>query len=119
MYCTVYHYNQLITQELDLQNVDLVFLNCCDGGMGIMYEEGPVGLTRAFLMAGVRNVVSFNGKVPDTEFTCTFVGTFYEEWVSCKEADTALRASQIKMLEKGIPHDFWAAYKIIRQRVIN
>lgn len=101
------------TQKLELQNIDLVFLNCCFGGSGILYEEGPVGLTRAFLIAGVRNVVAYTGEVPDSDVTCAF----YEEWVNHREADTALRAAQINMLENGVHHNFWAGYKVIRQRV--
>ena len=96
--------------------MDLVFVNCCLGGLGKMYEEGPVGLTRALLMAGVRNVVAYRGKVPDSEITCAFVNAFYEEWVGCRRADVALRSAQIKMLENGIAHDYWAGYAITRQR---
>ena len=96
--------------------VELAFVNCCLGGLGKMYEEGPVGLTRALLLAGARNVVAYHGAVPDSEITCAFVNAFYDEWVKCREADTALRSAQIKMLENGIHHDFWAGYIVIRQR---
>ena len=81
-----------------------------------MYEEGPVGLTRALLMAGVKNVVAYRGAVPDSEITCAFVNSFYDNWVSSREVDTALRSAQIKMLENGIHHDFWAGYIVIRQQ---
>lgn len=96
-----------------------MFLNCCDSGLGLLYEEGPVGLTRAFLIAGVRNIVAYNGEVPDSKVTCDFVKAFYEEWVVSGEADTALREAQIRMLENGVHHDFWSCYKVIRQRVQN
>ena len=99
-----------------MRNLELAFVNCCLGGLGKMYEEGPVGLTRALLMAGVRNVVAYRGEVPDSEITCAFVNAFYDEWVRCREADAALRAAQIKMLENGIDHDFWAGYIVTRQR---
>lgn len=103
----------------DLHNLDLVFLNCSLSGLGILYEEGPVGLKRAFLLAGARNIVAYNGEVSDDKVTtCAFVRAFYEEWVICKEADTALRAAQIKMLENGINDKlFWANYSVIQQRV--
>ena len=96
--------------------VELAFVNCCLGGLGKIYEEGPVGLTRALLLAGARNVIAYRGEVPDSEITCAFVNAFYDEWVKCQEADTALRSAQIKMLENGIDHDFWAGYIVIRQR---
>lgn len=96
--------------------MDLAFVNCCLGGLGKLYEEGPVGLTRAFLMAGARNVIAYRGEVPDTEITCAFVNAFYEDWVNSHEADTALRSAQIRMLESGIHHDFWAGYSVTRQR---
>lgn len=97
--------------------MDIVFLNCCLRGLGHLFKDGPVGLIRAFLMAGARNVVAFRGEVPDSQITCAFVSAFYEEWVACKEADkTALRAAQIKMLENGVNCDFWAGYHVIRQQ---
>ena len=92
-------------------------MNCCFGGLGKMFEEGSVGLTRALLMAGVRNIVAYRGKVPDSKITCAFVKAFYDEWVGCREADRALRSAQIKMLENGIHHDFWAGYIVIRQQI--
>ena len=98
--------------------VELAFVNCCLGGLGKMYEEGPVGLTRALLIAGAKNLVASRGEVPDSEITtCAFVNAFYDEWVRSQESDTALRSAQIKMLENGIHHDFWAGYVVIRQRV--
>ena len=103
-------------QKLNLQQLDLVFINCCLGGLGKLYAEGPVGLTRAFLMAGAKNVIAYRGAVPDSETTCDFVSAFYEEWAGCREADTALRSSQITMFEKGVHHDFWAGYMVIRQQ---
>ena len=83
-----------------------------------MYEEGPIGLARGFLMAGAQNVVAYRGEVPDSEITCALVKAFYEEWICCQEADSALRAAQIKMLQSGINHNFWAGYCVIRQRSI-
>ena len=103
-------------QELDLRHLDLAFINCCLGGLGKLYAEGPVGLTRAFLMAGAKNIIAYRGAVPDSEITCDFVSAFYDEWVGCREADTALRSAQIKMLENGVHHDFWASYYVIRQQ---
>ena len=103
-------------QELNLQQLDLVFINCCLGGIGRLYAEGPVGLTRAFLMAGAKNIIAYRGAVPDSEITCAFVYAFYDKWIECREADTALRSAQIKMLENGILHDFWAGYFVIRQQ---
>ena len=99
-----------------MRYVELAFVNCCLGGLGKMYEEGPVGLTRALLIAGVRNVIAYRGAVPDSEITCAFVNAFYDEWVRCREADTALRFAQIKMLENRNHHNFWAGYIVIRQR---
>lgn len=93
-----------------------MFVNCCYGGSGLLYEEGPVGLTRALLIAGVRNIIAYNGEVPDSKVTCAFVKAFYNEWINCRESDTALRAAQIRMLEKGVHHDFWSGYKVICQR---
>ena len=62
-----------------MNGVELAFVNCCLGGLWKMYEGRHVGLTRALLMAGAKNVVAYRGAVPDPEITCAFVKAFYDE----------------------------------------
>lgn len=45
--------------EMDLSNVDLMFLNCCLTGEGEIISGGLVGLARACLRAGVKQVVVY------------------------------------------------------------
>lgn len=81
-----------------------------------MYEGGPAGLVRAFMMAGAQNIVAYRGLVSDTTDTVAFVRAFYSDWVRSREVDTALREAQIEMCQTGKDQSFWASYTVIRQR---
>ena len=93
----------------------LVFLNCCETAEGIMYTDKLGGLAYAFLKAGVHEIVCYRGPLPDKDDTVCFVQAFYKEYLLSFEADTALKAAQLKMIEKGVSEEFWSAYSVIRQ----
>lgn len=99
-----------------MKKANLVFLNCCETADGILYAAELVGLTHAFLKAGAKQVVAYRGLLSD-ELAPDFVQAFYEEYSLSFEADTALKAAQIRMIEKGIDEDFWSGYSVIRQRI--
>ena len=94
----------------------LVFLNCCETADGLLYAVGLAGLTNAFLKAGVREVVAYRGRLNDNLDTCRFVDAFYKEYTQSFEADTALKAAQLKMIEDNVCEDFWSRYTVIRRR---
>ena len=64
--------------EMDLSGVDLMLLNCCLTGEGEIISGGLVGLARACLRAGVKQVVVYKGLVPDNERTVQFIEKFYQ-----------------------------------------
>lgn len=88
-------------QTLDLSRLQLAFLNCCFTGCGNLNREGLVGLCRAFLFAGAREVVACLQPVPDTQTTCDFVDAFYRHYVQSGEADLALQHAQRMAHERG------------------
>jgi CHAT domain-containing protein/tetratricopeptide (TPR) repeat protein len=94
----------LLTAEevgsLNLRGTDMVVLSACETGLGCTWgADGVLGLTRAFLTAGSRNVVSSLWKVEDAA-TSLLMEQFYQNlWktpgMSKREA---LRRAQIAVL---------------------
>lgn len=101
--------------QLDLSNVELAFLNCCETGSGRVYTEGIVGLARAFFLAGARQVVVYRGALPDTKQTTVFVRDFYETYLHTQLAEKALAEAQKHAYEKGFSEDFWAQYYLMKR----
>jgi hypothetical protein len=102
-------------QKLNLLSVDLAFLNCCYTGRGTHSYDGLIGLGRAFIYAGARAVVIYEGAVPDTETTCEFVKAFYENFSVSHKADEALQFAQRRMIEEHKPQEFWSLYYVLVQ----
>jgi CHAT domain-containing protein len=92
--------------------VDLVVLSACETGIGKQIKgEGPIALTRGFMYAGAAQVLASLWKVDD-EATAELMGEFYKQVFANKlKPAAALRAAQVKMLQKGqrSPY-FWAAF---------
>jgi CHAT domain-containing protein len=86
--------------SLDLRGTDLVVLSACETGLGCTAgSDGVIGLTRAFLTAGSRSVVSSLWKVDDaaTSFLMQeFYRNLWERRYSSKSE--ALRQAQLTVL---------------------
>jgi CHAT domain-containing protein len=96
----------------DLQlDADLVTLSACETGLGkVQSGDDVVGLTRGFLYAGVRSIVSSLWKVDDRA-TSTLMIRFYENLKIMNKRD-ALRAAQ-RSIRGEFPHPFyWAAFQL-------
>lgn len=100
----------------DLYNLplaaDLVVVSACQSGLGGQIRgEGMVGLTRGFLHAGARRVITSLWNVED-KATATLMGAFYQALlVRGLPPAAALRQSQRMMIEQrhAAPYD-WAAF---------
>ena len=93
----------------------LAILSACDTAVGpVQGEEGIETLSRAFLLAGARNVISTLWSVDDT-FSLFLMRQFYQHLAANESAPTALVAAKRDMLRKygtaAIPY-YWAAYII-------
>lgn len=103
-----------VIQSLNLEHLELAFLNCCETGGGELYREGLIGLGRAFLFAGTKAVILSHWNVADAEATCLLVERFYESYVTGNSAEAALRHAQLCMSEMGYEEKFWAPYFVLK-----
>ena len=92
----------------------LVVLSCCHSGKGTIYDEGVVGIARAFLGAGARSVLVSLWAIDD-EATLEFMCVFYQHLVKGKKASEALNCATNYMRESK---DFgkicqWAPFVLI------
>ncbi|MFO0878184.1 MAG: CHAT domain-containing tetratricopeptide repeat protein [Gemmataceae bacterium] len=85
---------------LDLRGTELVVLSACETGLGnVAGNEGPLGLQRAFLNAGVGAVVTSLWKVDDAA-TSLLMQEFYSNlWVKKLPRLEALRQAQLKLMQ--------------------
>ena len=95
---------------------DLVVLSACETGKGKMVRgEGVLGLPRAFLYAGARNVVVSLWSVSD-EGTADLMTSFYREMIQRKRpaAEALARAKEDMMRSERWHHPFyWAGFVLI------
>ena len=76
----------------------LVVLSCCHSGQGKVYDEGVVGIARAFLGAGARSVLVALWAIND-EATLEFMRVFYQHLTRGKKASQALSGATNYMRE--------------------
>ena len=82
--------------NLDLRGTELVVLSACDTGLGkVAGGEGVMGLTRAFHVAGARNVVASLWKVDDQATAALMRLFYYKLWKEQKPPIVALREAQL------------------------
>ena len=94
---------------------DLVTLSSCESGLGKLDgADGLVGLNRAFIYAGIPNVVFSLWKVYD-RVSSTFMVAFYESVLEGENYATSLRRAKLKLLESestASPH-YWSPFLLI------
>ncbi|MGE0875529.1 MAG: CHAT domain-containing protein [Burkholderiales bacterium] len=100
---------ELYTMELD---ADLVTLSACETALGsIGSGDDVVGLTRGFLYAGARSIVSTLWSVDD-KATAELMRAFYGNLAGSGKRE-ALRQAQLKTRD-AFPHPFfWAAFQLV------
>jgi CHAT domain-containing protein len=96
-------------------DADLVVLSACDTAVGpLQGQEGIANLSRAFLLAGARTVVSTLWQVDDTS-SLFLMKRFYAHLLAHKSAGWALTAAKRDMLRtfgrEALPYQ-WAGFTI-------
>jgi CHAT domain-containing protein len=92
-------------------DADLVTLSACETGLGkVNNGDDVVGLTRGFLYAGSRSIISSLWSVDDKS-TAVLMTAFYQNLLAADKRE-ALRQAQIKV-RGAHPHPFfWAAFQL-------
>ena len=68
-------------RDLNLEGTELVVLSACDTGKGeVDYSEGVYGLTRAFRIAGAKNILMTLWSLDDA-LAVEFMKDFYAKWL--------------------------------------
>jgi CHAT domain-containing protein len=93
---------------------DLVVLNCCSSGKGnTVSTDDMVCFSRAFLLAGAKNVLVTLWDIFD-QTTSEFIQHFYKELVvNHKSKPAALRSAQLYMIQQNRSAYHWAAFHLI------
>ncbi|MGK7887862.1 MAG: CHAT domain-containing protein [Leptolyngbyaceae cyanobacterium] len=101
--------------QMDL-SADLVVLSACDTGRGRITEDGVVGLSRAFMQAGVPSLMVSLWKVPD-EPTAFLMEQFYQNWQTNPDRVQALRQAMLATMAMNEHSDpiNWAAFTVVGQ----
>jgi CHAT domain-containing protein/Tfp pilus assembly protein PilF len=92
---------------------DLVVLSACQTGLGKdIRGEGIVGLTRGFMYAGSKRVVTSLWNVDDAA-TAKLMGNFYSGMLKEKQTPAvALRNAQLQMWKTNPDPRLWAAFTL-------
>lgn len=102
--------------DLDL-NASLVTLSACQTGMGkVMKGEGVIGLSRALVYAGARNIIVSFWNVAD-ESTANLMKDFYRNLLQSPDSgySSALRKSKLQLMDDprfSAPF-YWAPFVLI------
>ncbi len=100
-------------QKLDLK-ADLAFLSACHTGKGAKRREGVIGLSRAFLGAGVPSVIATNWSISDYT-TQSMVSDFYNGILN-KNMIKAEALREAMLIQRRVHPDnpyLWGAFFLI------
>ncbi|MGB3404555.1 MAG: CHAT domain-containing tetratricopeptide repeat protein [Microcoleaceae cyanobacterium] len=113
---TAYHNGLLTAKEiLDLQlNAELVVLSACNTGRGKITSDGVIGLSRAFISAGVPSIVVSLWLIPDGPSADLMI-EFYHQMQQTPDKAIALRHAMLKTMKDYPDPQDWAAFMLIGQ----
>jgi CHAT domain-containing protein len=91
---------------------ELVVLSACDTGQGKITGDGVIGLSRAFISAGVPSVVVSLWAVPDAP-TANLMTEFYRQMQLHPDKAKALRTAMLTTMQQHPEPKDWAAFTLI------
>ncbi|NEQ50693.1 MAG: CHAT domain-containing protein [Leptolyngbya sp. SIO3F4] len=97
--------------QMDLQ-ASLVVLSACDTGRGRITGDGVIGLSRAFVAAGVPSLVVSLWSVPDAP-TAELMTEFYRQLSQGQTKAQALRQAMLMTMEIHQHPMAWAAFTLV------
>lgn len=104
-------------------NAGLVVLNTCNSSLGkVLAHDGINGFARAFLSAGAASVLTNLWEVDD-RVSNQLLEHFYDELHSGQSTTAALRAAQLKQIERATSSDlaspyYWAGHRLVGERLV-
>ena len=111
----ILHTGEMYNLEL---NSELVVLSACETGLGkITKGEGVIGLSRALLYAGTKNLITSLWEVPDLSTSELMIG-FYKNMLGDNQQNNIskyLRQTKLKMINEGTyshPY-YWSPFILI------
>jgi CHAT domain-containing protein/tetratricopeptide (TPR) repeat protein len=96
---------------MDLQ-ADLAILSACDTGRGRITGDGVIGLSRAFVAAGVPSLIVSLWAVDD-DATADLMVAFYDHWQQSGNKAQALRQAMLTTMAEHPDPFLWAAFTLI------
>lgn len=93
-------------------NADLAVLSACNTGRGQITSDGVIGLLRAFLTAGVPNVVVSLWSVPDAP-TADLMLEFYKNLLRNPNKAQALRQAMLTIMKKHPNPRDWSGFTLV------
>jgi len=97
--------------QMDL-TAELVVLSACDTGRGRITGDGVVGLSRAFVTAGVPSIIVSLWAVDDAA-TAELMVEFYDQWQQTGDKAQALRQAMLTTMQNHPDPRLWAAFTLI------
>ncbi len=110
--------HQCILTLSDIYNLqmkaDLVVLSCCETGIGKLHRgEGIMGINRAFLAAGARNVVYTLFKVYD-DVSCELTISMFDYILQGHSYRRALRQAKLDLIaRREVAPIFWSGFLLL------
>lgn len=93
-------------------NAELVVLSACDTGRGRVTGDGIIGLSRAFIAAGVPSVIVSLWAVPDAP-TANLMTLFYQNLQQKQDKAGALRQAMLATMKRHPNPRDWAAFTLV------
>ncbi len=101
------------SEIFDLRLVaDLVVLSACDTGRGRITGDGVIGLSRAFISAGVPSVVVSLWVVPDASTAELMIG-FYQKLQTQPDKAQALRQAMLTLMQTHPEPLDWSGFMLM------
>ena len=97
--------------QMDLR-ADLAVLSACDTGRGRITGDGVIGLSRAFVAAGVPSIIVSLWAVDD-QATADLMVAFYDHWQQSGDKAQALRQAMLTTMENHPDPRLWSAFTLI------
>ena len=101
-----------IPQSSSSLRAALVVLSACDTGRGRITGDGVIGLSRAFISAGVPSIIVSLWAIPDAP-TSFLMTEFYQNLQGNPDRATALRSAMLTTMKTYLNPVDWAAFTLI------